>query len=100
MSIESKAESWGLSWVVVTGASQGLGASICQGLAGRLAAGSRILGLARSAQGLQDTAEKVQRINPDIKVSKTYVRSILYRIHIYGFICFSDFRYIVFIMIN
>ncbi|XP_071535224.1 sepiapterin reductase-like isoform X2 [Panulirus ornatus] len=67
MSIESKAASWGLSWVVVTGASQGLGAAICQGLAGRLAAGSRILGMARSAQGLQDTGDLVQKVNPDVK---------------------------------
>lgn len=63
--------SWGVTWMVVTGASRGLGAAICEGMASLLGAGSKILGIARSAEGLQETAQKVQQANPDIKVSST-----------------------------
>ncbi|KAG7157766.1 sepiapterin reductase-like [Homarus americanus] len=67
MSEVSKTAHWGVSWVVVTGASRGLGAAICEGVAGVVDSGSLILGLARSSQGLNDTAHKVQQTNPNVK---------------------------------
>ncbi|XP_063849874.1 sepiapterin reductase-like [Scylla paramamosain] len=56
-------------WVVVTGASQGFGAAICTELAPLLPPGSRMLGLARSQQGLATTAAAVTKANPAITFS-------------------------------
>lgn len=61
-------ESWGTTWIVITGASQGLGAGICEGFASKMASGSIILGLARSKKGLDETAAKVKKINAEIQV--------------------------------
>ncbi|KAG0718430.1 Sepiapterin reductase [Chionoecetes opilio] len=52
-------------WVVVTGASQGFGAAICMGLAPLLPRGSKLLGVARSQEGLTNTAAAVNKINPN-----------------------------------
>ena len=60
--------SWGVSWIVVTGASRGFGASLCECLANYVTEGSIILGLARSKEGLDITAQKVHAVNPNIKV--------------------------------
>lgn len=59
---------WGSAWVVVTGASRGLGAAICEGLAPLLGPDSTILGLARSKEGLDNTALKINAANPNVKV--------------------------------
>ncbi|XP_045138997.1 sepiapterin reductase-like [Portunus trituberculatus] len=56
-------------WVVVTGASQGFGAAICSELAPLLPPGSRVLGLARSQQGLATTAAAVTKANPAVTFS-------------------------------
>ncbi|XP_045138967.1 sepiapterin reductase-like isoform X2 [Portunus trituberculatus] len=56
-------------WVVVTGASQGFGAAICTELAPLLPPGSRMLGLARSQQGLATTAAAVTKANPAVTFS-------------------------------
>lgn len=56
-------------WVVVTGASQGLGAAICTCLAPLLPPGSKLLGMARSQQGLDSTVASVKAINPKVTVS-------------------------------
>lgn len=53
-------------WVVVTGASKGFGAAICTGLAPLLPSGSRLLAMARSQQGLANTAASVKKANPNI----------------------------------
>ena len=45
--------SWGVSLVVVTGASRGLGACLCRELALRVAPGSVILGTSRSLQDME-----------------------------------------------
>ncbi|KAK8730358.1 hypothetical protein OTU49_007978, partial [Cherax quadricarinatus] len=58
---------WGVSWVVVTGASKGLGAAICEGVAGVVAPGSVIIGVARSQHGLDNTQAMVHKANPDVK---------------------------------
>lgn len=55
-------------WVVVTGASQGLGAAICTCLAPLLPPGSKLLGMARSQQGLDSTVASVKAINPEVTV--------------------------------
>ena len=65
----STQNSWGLSWVVVTGASRGFGASICKCLATILGEGSVMVGIARSQENLNNTSEIVHRLNPAIKVS-------------------------------
>ncbi|KAK7083029.1 hypothetical protein SK128_009240 [Halocaridina rubra] len=57
----------GPAWIVVTGASRGLGAAFCMALAERLGPGSRIVGLARSREGLLETASKVEKANPQVK---------------------------------
>ncbi|XP_045616527.1 sepiapterin reductase [Procambarus clarkii] len=67
MSEGSKTTWPGVTWVVVTGASRGLGAAICEGVAGMVAAGSRIVGVARSQQGLDTTSSNVHKANPDVK---------------------------------
>ena len=56
------------SWVLVTGASRGFGASICKILAPKLAEGSVIVGLARNTEGLQKTKEIVSTGNNGIEV--------------------------------
>ncbi|KAK3860187.1 hypothetical protein Pcinc_033746 [Petrolisthes cinctipes] len=60
--------SLGTWWVLVTGASRGLGAAICEGLGPLLGPGSVLLGVARSKEGLDTTAAKVKALNSNIKV--------------------------------
>lgn len=45
--------SLGVALVIVTGASRGLGASVCRELASRVAAGSVLLGISRSLQDME-----------------------------------------------
>ncbi|CAL4066400.1 unnamed protein product [Meganyctiphanes norvegica] len=63
----SEPKPWGVCWVVVTGASKGLGAEICVGFAKLMAPGSCIVGVARSSQGLKDTEQKVKQANPHVQ---------------------------------
>lgn len=57
----------GPTWVVVTGASRGLGAALCVGLAETLVPNSRIVGVARSQEGLKVTGDKVAQANSKVK---------------------------------
>lgn len=66
MSDKSSASGGGPWWVVVTGASQGFGAAICTCLAPLLPRGSKLLGIARSQQGLNNTAAIVKKENQNI----------------------------------
>ena len=65
-------KSWGPTWAVVSGASRGFGASICEVLAEKLDDKSLILGIARSKEGLESTCKKVKKINPNIQVRNNY----------------------------
>ncbi|KAK4297628.1 hypothetical protein Pmani_029970 [Petrolisthes manimaculis] len=60
--------SLGSCWVLVTGASRGLGAAICEGISPLLGPGSVLVGVARSKERLDATAAKVKALNPNIKV--------------------------------
>lgn len=66
-------------WVVVTGASQGLGAAICTCLAPLLPPGSKLLGMARSQQGLDSTVASVKAINPQVTVSELLTSEVTSR---------------------
>ncbi|XP_068250569.1 sepiapterin reductase-like [Palaemon carinicauda] len=54
-------------WIVVTGASRGLGEALCLGLAKKFGDGLMIVGMARSEEGLKKTAGKVNEINNKTK---------------------------------
>lgn len=61
--------SWGACWVLVTGASRGLGAAICEGVAPLLGEGSRLVGVARTAGGLANTEGQVKKAGAKVQVS-------------------------------
>ena len=69
MSDGSSASESGGWWVVVTGASQGLGAAICTHVAPLLPPHSKVVGMARSQQSLNTTAASVKKANPKATVS-------------------------------
>lgn len=54
-------------WVVVTGASRGLGQALCVGLAEKFGGDLMIVGMARSEDGLKKTAAKVDGVNSKTK---------------------------------
>ncbi|KAG8308539.1 very-long-chain 3-oxooacyl-coA reductase let-767-like [Homalodisca vitripennis] len=63
---------WGQrSFCLVTGASQGIGQSFAVEFAHRFAAGSHIVLLARSQDGLNQTKELIQASNPNVTVQVT-----------------------------
>ncbi|XP_042886206.1 sepiapterin reductase-like [Penaeus japonicus] len=59
-------DTWGSCWVLVTGASRGLGAAICEGVAPLLGEGSRMVGVARTAGGLASTEGLVKKANAKV----------------------------------
>ncbi|MCL4138939.1 UNVERIFIED_CONTAM: hypothetical protein GTU68_066225 [Idotea baltica] len=59
--------SWGATWLIVTGASRGLGAGICELFAPQMAPGSVVVGLARSKEGLDETARRVKEKNSQVQ---------------------------------
>ena len=76
-------------WVVISGASQGLGATICTELAPTLPPHSVIIGMARSKQGLDNTASQVNKINPNVKVMKSTISVIDIRLKLSNFGSYS-----------
>lgn len=65
---EQSAPSWGRSLVVVTGASRGFGAVLCEALVGRLGQGSLVVGLARDAQQLKELGQRLVQADSAVKV--------------------------------
>ncbi|ROT73679.1 hypothetical protein C7M84_007888 [Penaeus vannamei] len=66
--MSGKEGSWGACWVLVTGASRGLGAAICEGVAPLLGDGSRMVGVARTAGGLTSTEGQVKKASAKVEV--------------------------------
>lgn len=65
--MSGKEGSWGACWVLVTGASRGLGAAICEGVAPLLGDGSRMVGVARTAGGLTSTEGQVKKASAKVE---------------------------------
>ncbi|KAF2363254.1 Sepiapterin reductase [Trinorchestia longiramus] len=57
---------WGKTVAVVTGASRGIGATLCERLSLRLGPGSVVIGIARDEQKLQDLAQRIAQSTKDV----------------------------------
>ena len=66
---------WQKALVLVTGASKGLGAVICEEFAKKIDPESQIVGFARSKEGLNETESRIKNVNRKIQVSPLIIIS-------------------------